>query len=160
MSLRVLSWSGTKGGKIAVSFDDEHFGAKEMQTEIELMHQVHPNLPDEVPLGTVFAFAKEEKTGHLMGRFRVGDTVYRKVAERSSLRPLWDTVGLIEQLVRPARLQARLLKRRLLLPLFVPIHPPSERGSARKVAKRTPKNSTFGGGVGILPSYMFALGDM
>ena len=100
MSLRVLSWLGTKGGKIAVSFDDDHFGLKEMQTEIDFLHQAHPNLPDEVPQGTVFAFSREEKTGHLMGRFRVGDTVYRNVAQ-GSLRPLWDTVDLIEQLLHP-----------------------------------------------------------
>jgi hypothetical protein len=102
MCMRMLSWSGTKGGKIAVSFDDEHFGLKEMQTEIDFMQQAHPNLPDEVPLGTAFTFSKEEKTSHLMGRFRVGDTVYRNVAQHS-LRPLWGTVDLIEQLLRPAR---------------------------------------------------------
>jgi hypothetical protein len=102
MCMRVLSWSGAKGGKIKVSFDDEHFGLKEMQSEIDFTRQAHPNLPDEVPLGTVFAFAKEKKTGHLMGRFRVGDTVYRKVAQ-GSLRPLWETVELIEQLLHPAR---------------------------------------------------------
>jgi hypothetical protein len=100
MSMRVLSWRGPRGGEIDVSFDDEHFGLKEMQTEIDLIHQVHPNLPDEVPLGAVFAFAKEKKTGHLMARFRVGDTVYRNVAQRS-LHRLWDTVDLIEQLLPP-----------------------------------------------------------
>jgi hypothetical protein len=100
--MTVLSWSGAKGGKIAVSFDDEHFGLQEMQSEIDFTRQEHPNLPDEVPLGTVFAFAKEKSTGNLMGRFRVGDTVYRKVA-KGSLRPLWDTVDLIEQLLHPAR---------------------------------------------------------
>ena len=100
--MRVLSWSGAKGGKINVSFDDEHFGLKEMQTEIDFTRQAHPNLSDEVPLGTVFVFSREKKTGHLMGRFRVGDTVYRNVAQRS-LRPLWETVDLIEQLLHPAR---------------------------------------------------------
>ena len=102
MATHVLTWLGLEGGNIAVSFDDEHFGLKEMQTEIDFVHQAHPNLPDEVPLGTVFAFSKEENTSHLLGRFRVGDTVYRNVAQHS-LRPLWDTVDLIEQLLRPAR---------------------------------------------------------
>jgi hypothetical protein len=100
--MRVLSWSGTKGGKIAVSFDDEHFGVKEMQSELDFTRQAHPNLPDEVPLGTVFAFTKEKQTGHLLGRFTVGDTVYRNVAQRS-LHSLWDTVDLLEQLLHPAR---------------------------------------------------------
>ncbi len=81
--MRVLSWSGAKGGKIDVSFDDEHFGVKEMQSEIDSIHQAHPNLPDEVPLRAVFAFAKEQSTGHLTARFRVGDTVYREVAQGS-----------------------------------------------------------------------------
>lgn len=104
MCIRVMSWSGTKGGKIAVSFDDEHFGLKEMQTEIDFMQQAHPKLPEEVPLGTAFTFSKEEKTGHLMGRFRVGDTVYRKVAQ-CGLHSVWEMVDLIEQLlvVHPAR---------------------------------------------------------
>jgi hypothetical protein len=102
MSMMVLSWPGANGGKIDVSFDDEHFGVNEMQSEIDFTRQEHPNLPDEVPLGTAFAFAKEKKTGHLMGRFRVGDTVYRNVAQRS-LHSLWDTVDLIEQLMHPAR---------------------------------------------------------
>ena len=102
----MLSWSGTRGGEIAVRFDDEHFGAKEMQTEIAFVHRAHPNLPDEVPMGSVFAFAREKKTGQLTGRFRVGDTVYRKVAEGGSLRPLWETVSLIEQLLHLARYKA------------------------------------------------------
>src|SRR3712207_8899329 len=51
-----------------VSFDDEHFGVKEMQSEIDFIHQAHPNLPDEVPLRAVFAFAKEKSTGHLTAR--------------------------------------------------------------------------------------------
>ena len=37
-----------------------------------------------------------------MARFRVGDTVYRNVAQRS-LRRLWDTVDLIDQLLHPER---------------------------------------------------------
>jgi hypothetical protein len=72
-----------------------------MQSEIDFTRQAHPNLPDKVPLGTVFAFAKEKKTGLLMGRFRVGDTVYQNGAQRS-LHSLWDTVDLIEQLLHPA----------------------------------------------------------
>jgi hypothetical protein len=72
-----------------------------MQIEIDFMQQAHPNLPDEVPPGTSFVFFKEG-TGHLSARFRVGDTVYRGGAERS-LRRLWETVHLIEQLVHPAR---------------------------------------------------------
>jgi hypothetical protein len=101
MSMRVLSWSGTNGGRIEVGFDDKHFGLEAMQTEIDLMHQAHPNLPDDVPLGTSFVFFKES-TGHLMARFRMGDTVYRNVAEECSLHRLWDTVHLIEQLLHPA----------------------------------------------------------
>ena len=101
MPIRVLSWSGGQGGKIDVGFDDKHFGVKEMREEITLMSEVHPTLPDEVPQGTVFTFAKES-TGHLMARFKVGDTVYRDVAQ-SSLRRLWDTVDLIEQLLHPER---------------------------------------------------------
>ena len=102
MSMRVLSWSGPKGGKIDVSFDDEHFGVEEMQSEIDFVHQAHPNLPDEVPLGAIFAFAKEKSTGHLTARYRVGDTVYWNAAQRS-LHRLWDTVHLIDQLLHPAR---------------------------------------------------------
>ena len=101
MAARVLSWFGPKGGKIGVGFDDEHFGSAEMQIEIGFMRRAHPNLPDEVPPGTSFVVVKEG-TGHLSARFRVGDTVYRSGAERS-LRRLWETVHLIEQLVHPAR---------------------------------------------------------
>lgn len=102
MSMRVLSWSGAKGGKIEVGFDDKHFGLEEMQNEIASMREAHPNFPDEVPQGTVFAFATEQGTGHLMARFRVGDTVYQKVAQRG-LHQLWDTVHLINQLLHPER---------------------------------------------------------
>jgi hypothetical protein len=101
VAARVLSWFGPKGGRIGVGFDDEHFGCAEMQVEIDFMQQAHPSLPDEVPPGTSFVFFKEG-TGHLSARFRVGDTVYRGGAERS-LRRLWETVHLIEQLVHPAR---------------------------------------------------------
>ncbi len=102
MSMRVLSWSGPKGGQIDVSFDDEYFGAEEMQREIDFVDQAYPNLPDEVPLGAVFAFAKERSTGHLTARYRIGDTVYRNVAQRS-LHRLWDSVDLIDQLLHPLR---------------------------------------------------------
>ena len=102
MGVRVLSWSGTDGGTIEVGFDDRHFGLKEMETEIAAMGEAHPNLPDEVPRGTVFTFSAEKGTGHLLARFRVGDTVYRNVVQRSVHR-LWDTVHLIDQLLHPER---------------------------------------------------------
>ena len=54
-----------------------------------------------MPRGTSFAFTKDS-TGHLTARFRVGDTVYRDVA-RGNLRPLWDTVHLIDRLLHPAQ---------------------------------------------------------
>jgi hypothetical protein len=101
VTTRVLSWSGREGGKIDVGFDDKHFGVKEMRAEIAFMSEAHPTLPDEVPQGTAFTFAKES-TGHLMARFRVGDTVYRNVAQ-GSLRRLCDTADLIEQLLHPER---------------------------------------------------------
>ncbi len=101
MAARVLSWFGPRGGKIGVGFDDEHFDGEEMQIEIGLMREAYPSLPDEVAPGTSFVFVKEG-TGHLSARFKVGDTVYRSGAERS-LRRLWNTVHLIEQLVHPAR---------------------------------------------------------
>jgi hypothetical protein len=47
-------------------------------------------------------FAKEGKTGHLLARFKVGDRVYREVAQ-GSLRALWDGVDLIDQLLHPER---------------------------------------------------------
>jgi hypothetical protein len=100
--MRVLSWLGIKGGRIEVGFDDAHFGIEEMRTEIASMREAHPNLPDEVPLGTVFAFATEKSTGHLMARFRVGNTVYRNVVQRS-VHQLWETVDLIDQLWHPER---------------------------------------------------------
>jgi hypothetical protein len=100
--MRVLSWSGTNGGRIEVGFDDKHFGLEAMQTEIAAMREAHPNLPDEVPQGTVFTFSMEKSTGHLLARFRVGDTVYRNVVQRS-LGQLWDSVHLIDQLLHPER---------------------------------------------------------
>jgi len=100
VATRTLSWSGPGGGEIGVGFDDEHFGLGEMRGEIEHMEDAYPNLPDEVPQGTSFVFSKDS-TGHLAARFRVGDTVYRNVAERS-LHHLWGTVHLMNQLARPA----------------------------------------------------------
>jgi hypothetical protein len=41
-----------------------------MQAEIAFMSEAPPNLPDEVPQGTSFAFAKDS-TGGLFARFRV-----------------------------------------------------------------------------------------
>ncbi len=102
MASQVLRWSGPKGGQIGVGFDDEHFSLAQMREEIAFVGEAHPTLPDEVPLGTSFVFAKES-TGHLLARFRVGDTVYRNVAQRSSLHRLWEGVDLIEQLLHPER---------------------------------------------------------
>ncbi len=102
MVARVLTWSGPEGGNIAISFDEKNFGVEEMRTEIDFMVKAHPSLPDEVPSGTNFLFAKEGTTGHLVARFKVGDTVFRNVAQRS-LHRLWDTVHLIDQLSHPER---------------------------------------------------------
>ena len=102
MAACVLSWRGSKGGQIGVGFDDEHFSLAQMREEIALVCETHPNLPDEVPPGTRFLFAKEGKTGHLLARFKVGESVYRNVAQ-GSLRRLWDGVDLIDQLLHPER---------------------------------------------------------
>ena len=102
MATHVLRWSGPKGGQIAVGFDDEHFNLKQMRAEIDSVSKAHPNLPDEVPPGTNFVFAKEKGTGHLLARFKVGDSVYRNVAQRS-LSALWEGVDLIDQLLHPER---------------------------------------------------------
>jgi hypothetical protein len=102
MSKSVWSWSGPNGGRIEVGFDDKHFGLEEMHTEIAAMRKAHPTLPDEVPQGTVFTFSAEKSTGHLLARFRVGNTVYRNVVQRS-VHQLWDTVHLIDQLLHPER---------------------------------------------------------
>jgi hypothetical protein len=75
----VLLWRGSRGGQIAVGFDDEHFSLAQMREEIDLVGEAHPNLPDEVPSGTRFVFAKEGTTGHLLARFKVGDTVYHQL---------------------------------------------------------------------------------
>ena len=101
MAPQLLTWSGPKGGRISVGFDDEHFRLAQMREEIDSAGEAYPNLPDEVPPGTRFVFAKES-TGHLLARFKVGDTVYRKVAQHS-LRGLWEMVGLIDQLLDPER---------------------------------------------------------
>ncbi len=69
MCMRMLSWSGTKGGKIAVSFDDEHFGPKEMQTEIDFMQQVHPNPPDECRWGQRLHSPRRRRRATLWGAF-------------------------------------------------------------------------------------------
>ena len=102
MASQVLRWSGPKGGHIGVGFDDEHFSVAQMREEIDLVCEAHPNLPDEVPLGTRFVFAKESTTGHLLAQFKVGDSVYRDVTQ-ASLRALWDGVDLIDQLLHPER---------------------------------------------------------
>ncbi len=102
MAAWVLWWPGPKGGQIAVGFDDKHFSLAQMRNEIDTVRKAHPNLPDEVPPGTSFVFAKEGTTGHLLARFKVGDTVYRNVAQRS-LSALWDGVDLIDQLLHPER---------------------------------------------------------
>ena len=101
MATKALAWSGPKGGKIGVGFDDGHFSLEQMRAEIDLVGEAYPNLPDEVPPGTSFVFAKES-TGHLRARFRVGDTVYRNGCQRD-LHRLWDSVGLIDQLLQPER---------------------------------------------------------
>ena len=100
MSTRVLPWVGPKGANIPVGFDDEVFGPEEMGPQIALMSEAHPNLPDEVPRGSSFAFAKEPTTGHLLARFRVGDTVYRS-ANRDSVQRLWESVHFIDRLLHP-----------------------------------------------------------
>jgi hypothetical protein len=98
---RVFMWSGPNGGKIGVGFDDEHFSLTQMRAEIDSVGEAYPNLPDEVPSGTSFVFAKES-TGHLLARFKVGDTVYQNLTQHS-LRRLWDSVELIDQLLHPLR---------------------------------------------------------
>ena len=101
MAARVLEWIGPEGDRIGVGFDDGHFGPEQMRTEIDFARRAHPDLPDEVPPGTIFAFGKDG-TGHLKARFRVGTTVYRSGGQRE-LRRLWETVGLIDRLLHPER---------------------------------------------------------
>src|SRR5215218_3909642 len=92
-----LPWVGSQGANISVGFDDDLFGSEAMQAEIVLMSKAHPNLPDEVPQGTRFAFAKES-TGGLFARFRVGNSVYRN-ANQGSLHQLWESVHYIDRLL-------------------------------------------------------------
>ena len=101
MATKALAWSGPKGGKIGVGFDEGHFSLEQMRAQIDLLGEAYPNLPDEVPLGTSFVFGKES-TGHLKAQFRVGDSVYRSGGQRD-LGRLWETVGLIDQLSHPER---------------------------------------------------------
>jgi hypothetical protein len=100
MSTRVLPWVGPHGATISVGFDDDVFEAQEMQAEITFMSEGHPNLPEEVPQGSSFVFAKEPSTGYLLARFRVGDTVYRS-ANQDSLHRLWESVHFIDSLLHP-----------------------------------------------------------
>ena len=99
MATKALAWSGLKGGQISVGFDDGHFGSEQMRAEIDFVGEAYPNLPDEVPVGTRFLFAKDS-TGHLIARFKVGSTVYRSGGQRQ-LRGLWATIGLIDQMLHP-----------------------------------------------------------
>lgn len=101
VATRLLTWSGPKGGRISVGFDDDYFCLAQMREEIDSVREAYPNLPDEVPPGTRFVFAKES-TGYLLARFKVGHTVYRN-SSQSSLRRLWEVVGFIERLLHPAR---------------------------------------------------------
>jgi hypothetical protein len=103
VATKALAWSGLRGGKIGVGFDDAHFGLQQMKTEIDLVGQTYPDLPDEVPSGTSFVFGKDG-TGHLTARFKVGTTVYRGGGQ-GDLRRLWDTVGLIDRLLRAESLE-------------------------------------------------------
>lgn len=99
MTVQIVSWSGPEGGKIEVGFDDEQFGLEEMQNEIDFMRETPPNLPDNLPGGTNFVFARES-TGYLSARFKASGTVHRSGTEHG-LRPLWNTVDLIDQLIHP-----------------------------------------------------------
>ncbi len=69
MAELILAWTGPRSGTISVGFDDAHFGPEQMKVEIGFAPRVHPDLPDVVPPGTIFAFGKEG-TGHLKARFR------------------------------------------------------------------------------------------
>jgi hypothetical protein len=96
----VFLWSGPEGGQISIGFDDEHFGLPQMRAEIDLMREAHPKLPDEVPWGTSFAFGKEESTGYLSARFRVGNDVYRN-ANQGDLSRLWESAHYVARLMHP-----------------------------------------------------------
>ena len=99
MASQVLRWSGPKGGHIGVGFDDDFFGLEAMRAEIAFISEALPSLPDEVPQGTSFVFVKDG-TGHLLARFRVGNTVYQNASE-GDLHHLWKTVRYIESLLHP-----------------------------------------------------------
>ena len=100
MASHVFLWSGPQGGQISIGFDDEHFGLPEMRAEIDFMRAAHPMLPDEVPGGTSFAFSKEESTGYLLARFRVGNDVYRN-ANQGDLSRLWESAHYVARLMHP-----------------------------------------------------------
>ena len=99
MSTRVLPWVGPQGTEIPVGFDEEVFDPEEMQRQIASMSEAHPNLPDEVPWGSSFTFARDG-TGYLLARFRVGNTVYRN-ANQDNLHHLWESVHFIDGLLHP-----------------------------------------------------------
>ncbi len=99
MSTRVLWWRGSEGASISVGFDENVFGSEAMLAEIASMSEAHPKLPEEVPTGSGFVFAKDG-TGQLIARFRVGDMVYRK-ASQGDLHELWEGVHYIECLLHP-----------------------------------------------------------
>jgi hypothetical protein len=96
----VFLWSGPEGGLISIGFDDEHFGLLQMRAEIDLMREAHPRLSDEVPRGTRFTFTKEERTGYLLARFRVGNDVYRN-ADQGNLSRLWESAHYVDRLMHP-----------------------------------------------------------
>ena len=100
MASHVFLWSGPQGGQISIGFDDVHFGLPQMRAEIDLMREAHPMLPDEVPGGTSFAFSKEESTGYLLARFRVGNDVYRN-ANQGDLSRLWESAHYVARLMHP-----------------------------------------------------------
>ena len=103
MASHVLLWSGPEGGQISIGFDDEHFGVPQMRAEIDFMRTAHPELPDEVPRGTSFAFTKEESTSYLLALFRVGNNVYRN-ADRGNLSRLWESAHYVDRLMHQSHL--------------------------------------------------------
>ena len=105
MASHVLLWSGSEGGQISIGFDDEHFGLPQMRAEIDFMRTAHPKLPDEVPWGTNFAFSKEERTGYLSARFRVGKNVYRN-ADQGNLSRLWESAHYVARLMHPTHYES------------------------------------------------------
>jgi hypothetical protein len=111
MSMRVWAWSGPNGGTIEVDFDDKYSGLEEMHTEIAAMGEAHPNLPDEVPQGTVFTFSTEKSTGHLLARFRVGDSVLWECGPTQRAPTLGYRAPHRSTIASGALQQARFLKR-------------------------------------------------